>query len=43
MNFSHDQKETIRTVAAVLSDICAIVSAILQAYGLHFLFTHPPR
>jgi hypothetical protein len=41
MNFSHDKKETIRTIAAVLSDVCAIVSVILQAYGLHYIVTHP--
>jgi len=41
MTFSHDTKETIRTIAAVLSDICAVVSVVLQAYGLHYIMTHP--
>ena len=41
MNFSHDSKETTRTVAAVISDLCAIASIILQAYGLHYIMSHP--
>lgn len=41
MTFSHDRKETIRTVAAVIGDVCAIVSVILQFVGLHYIMTHP--
>lgn len=41
MMFSHDRKETIRTVAAVIGDLCAIASVLLQAYGLHYVMTHP--
>jgi hypothetical protein len=41
LTFSHDRKETIRTVAAVIGDICAIASVILQCIGLRWIMTHP--
>lgn len=34
-------KETIRTVAAVIGDFMATVSVILQLLGLHWIMTHP--
>lgn len=34
-------KETIRTVAAVIGDIMATLSVILQMFGLHYIMTHP--
>ena len=34
-------KETIRTVAAVIGDIMASISVILQMLGLHYIMTHP--
>lgn len=34
-------KETIRTVAAVIGDIMATVSVVLQLLGLHWIMTHP--
>ena len=41
MKFSHDQKESIRTVAAVIGDICAAASVILQIFGLRYIMSHP--
>jgi len=41
MTFSHDRKESIRTVAAIIADICAVASVILQACGLWYIMTHP--
>jgi hypothetical protein len=38
---THDTKETIRTVAAVVGDICAAASVILQIVGLRYIMTHP--
>jgi len=34
-------KETIRTIAAVVGDFMAMVSVILQMIGLHYIMTHP--
>lgn len=34
-------KETVRTVAAVIGDIMATISVILQMFGLHYIMTHP--
>ena len=36
-------KETIRTIAAVIGDIMATISVLLQMFGLHYIVTHPPR
>lgn len=38
---THDTKETIRTVAAVIGDICALASVFLQLVGLRYLMSHP--
>ena len=38
---THDTKETIRTVAAVIGDVCALASVLLQLVGLRWIMTHP--
>ena len=40
MTLSHNKKETIFTIAAVVSDIVQVVSALLQAYGLYYIIHH---
>lgn len=41
MNFSHDTKESIRTVAAIIGDICAFAAVLLQLIGLRYIMSHP--
>ena len=43
MTFSHDKKETIRTVAAVISDIAGIISVIIQLVALHYIIMYHPK
>ena len=40
---THDRKETVRTVAAVISDIAGIISVIIQLVALHYIITYHPK
>lgn len=39
----HESKETIRTVAAVISDIAGILSVIIQLVALRYIIMFHPR
>ena len=43
MRLDHDKKETIRTVAAVISDIAGVISVIIQLVALHYIIVYHPR
>lgn len=43
MTFSHDKKESIRTVAAVISDVCGMVSVVLQGVALWYIVHFHPH
>ena len=43
MTFNHDKKETIRTVAAVISDVAGIISVVIQLVALHYIIAYHPR
>ena len=43
MTMNHDRKETVRTIAAVISDLCGVVSVILQGVALWYIVHFHPH
>ena len=38
---THDRRETIRTIAAVLAVVLSSIAVVIQSYGLWFITHHP--
>ena len=38
---THERKETIRTVAAIIAVVLSSIAVTIQSYGLWFIMHHP--